>query len=71
MSRVFIGRQDESINDNSYTRDRRMIGYVLHHADVSPIEYIHRASKVGISNGNKHRDKGIVYIGRYDWVDVN
>ena len=70
MSRVFVGRQDES-SDHSYTRDRRLIGYVLHHVDVSPVEYVHRASKVGISNGNKHSDECIIYIGRYDWVCVS
>jgi hypothetical protein len=48
--------------------NRRLIGYVLHHADVSAVDFVRRAAMVGISNGNTHSDKEIVYVGRYDWV---
>ena len=54
----------------SYTH-HRMISYILHHAKISPIEYVYHASRVGISNGNNHRDEGIIYVGRYDWVSVS
>lgn len=57
-------------DDNSYTLHRHLIGYVLHHVDVSAVDFVRRAAMVGISNGNTHDDKEIVYVNRYDWVSV-
>jgi len=46
----------------------RHLGYIVHHEAVSPDDCLRRVSKVGISNGNRHADQQIVYVGRYDWV---
>lgn len=62
VSRVYVASREPSD-----THEPWHIGYILHHIDVSPIEYLDRACKVGISNGNGHDDRGIVYINRYDW----
>ncbi|PPQ68239.1 hypothetical protein CVT24_005047 [Panaeolus cyanescens] len=43
-----------------------IIGFVIHHESVSPVEYLRRASVVGI-NHNNTIDDGIVYVNRYDW----
>ncbi|KAF8798691.1 hypothetical protein BYT27DRAFT_7203284 [Phlegmacium glaucopus] len=64
VSRVFVEEEDGSAPTGHFLK--RQIAYVLHHEDVSAIEYVCRASLVGISR-NKHDDKGIVYVNRYDW----
>jgi hypothetical protein len=47
-------------------------GWVYCHEDIDPMDVIRRVRAItrwgsGISNGNGHIDKGVVYIGRYDW----
>jgi hypothetical protein len=48
--------------------DGQQVGFVVHHESVSPLELLKRAAAVGISHGQTHADKGIVYVNRYDWV---
>ncbi|KAJ3031917.1 hypothetical protein HDV00_008088, partial [Rhizophlyctis rosea] len=47
------------------------VGWVVYHEDVDPVECMRRCAFVnkdrGISNGNQHVDKGVIYINRYDW----
>ncbi|KAF8148413.1 hypothetical protein B0H34DRAFT_263015 [Crassisporium funariophilum] len=66
VSRIYLDKQDDSGNNNDGSKHWH-IAYVLHHEDVSPVEFVRRASRVGISNNNKHSDKDIVYVNRYDW----
>ncbi|KXS13344.1 hypothetical protein M427DRAFT_136544 [Gonapodya prolifera JEL478] len=52
--------------------DGMFVGWVVHHENVDPGEVVVRASRVGpsgggISNGNGHTDKSVLYINRYDW----
>ncbi|KAF8076965.1 hypothetical protein FPV67DRAFT_440756 [Lyophyllum atratum] len=64
VSRIYL-RNREPQNDNAKPWQ---IGYVLHHEDVSPVEYVLRASKVSFSTNRIDRpDKAIVYVNRYDW----
>jgi hypothetical protein len=48
--------------------DEQQVGFVVHHESVSPLELLKRAAAVGISHGQTHADKDIVYVNRYDWV---
>lgn len=63
VSRIDLAHRDSS--DGTY---KQALGYILHHTDVSSTEYVKRASNVGMSLHNKHSDKEIVYVNRYDWV---
>lgn len=62
ISLMYYARRDGS-GDNGYT-DYDPLGYVLHHADVSAVDYVRRAGNAGES----HNDKEIVYI--RDWVCI-
>ncbi|KAL3690640.1 hypothetical protein R1sor_004291 [Riccia sorocarpa] len=53
VERVFIGK--------------RHVGYVCYHEEVSGIDVLRQAAKVGISNSNNHNNRDIVYVNRYDW----
>ncbi|KAF8076975.1 hypothetical protein FPV67DRAFT_1777345 [Lyophyllum atratum] len=63
VSRIYLDDREPQ-DDNT---EHWHIGYILHHEDVSPVEYVLRASKVGMSNHNDHPDRAIVYVNRYDW----
>ncbi|KAL3699103.1 hypothetical protein R1sor_017125 [Riccia sorocarpa] len=43
------------------------VGYVCYHEDVSGIDVLRQAAKVGISGANNHENRDIVYVNRYDW----
>lgn len=46
-------------------------GWVVFHEDFDPVEVLNRCSRItaggGISNRNRHVDKDVLYVGRYDW----
>lgn len=42
-------------------------GYVIYHSDHNPAEILRRCVAVGFSLDQKHNDRSIVYINRYDW----
>ncbi|KAH6618406.1 hypothetical protein B0J18DRAFT_278437 [Chaetomium sp. MPI-SDFR-AT-0129] len=48
-------------------------GWILHHEDIDPRNTLARVRALdgtgpgAVSNRNRHTDKDIVYIGRYDW----
>ncbi|GLB42215.1 hypothetical protein LshimejAT787_1102300 [Lyophyllum shimeji] len=70
VSRIYLANRDQPQpggHTDTYNAKQRLVGYVLHHEDVSPVEYVLRAAKVGMSDLNQHPDRGIVYINRYDW----
>jgi hypothetical protein len=48
--------------------DGIQVGFVVHHESESPLELLKRAAAVGISHGQTHTDKDIVFVNRYDWV---
>ncbi|MCJ1264911.1 hypothetical protein MMC22_004786 [Lobaria immixta] len=46
-------------------------GWVVFHEDFDPVEVLNRCSRItaygGISNWNRHVDRDVLYVGRYDW----
>ncbi|KAJ3264484.1 hypothetical protein HK104_006465 [Borealophlyctis nickersoniae] len=52
---------------NSGTTGSYQAGFICHHESVSATDLVRRAAAIGISNGNNHPDREIVYVNRYDW----
>lgn len=51
----------------------RHVGWILYHEDVDPMDTLARVRALdgtgpgAVSNRNRHTDKDVLYVGRYDW----
>lgn len=53
------------------TPEKRFNAFVAYHESADVRKLIVQSAKIGISNGQGHKNQDIVYINRYDWVSIS